>query len=315
MNLEQYIPETIGLAVGYAGGLRLDQFASKRAASETKAVLQSLAMVDTVQIPGLSKTKTERFLSGLGHVTPKLAFALGLTAATATAAFYPLETNIIKPATIEVVIDHSGATGLSVGGQKPVLSEINQVASAFTPNNRISSEAFVASFGGVVETQVSKVDSLSPSGYAPLDVAVNEALDQTAVVKNGDKLKNTAVVVITNGNTIGSPNVVISQSNKQDKTPVYIVDVEATKGTSIQDASSYRSISTRTGAKYWTANDTNINTVTSEVEQALISEHQQTRNNPNKVLDIFVALASGLIGVKEYRQRRRGHIQRNLGGK
>jgi len=214
-----------------------------------------------------------------------------------------------------LLVDHSGATEISFGSQRPVLSEINQVATAFTPSNKIKSNAYIASFGSVVEKNVSAVDGLSASGAAPLDTALVSALDETALIKSGNKSESAAVVVITNGNSIGSPNSIIEQSNKQGKTPVYVVNVEGSKVTSAQNISNYQEIAKRTEAKYWSANSANISAVTQDVEQTLTPETKHNTADPYEDLFIIASLISCVLTVKTYRNRRHGLLQRNLEGK
>lgn len=313
--IDQYLPEAIGFAAGYLGGSALDKSAARNAHSAVTAALRTYGVVKPVEDTELEDSRVERVLTYFERKSPKLALSLGLTAAMMTAAYYPLGSNVIKPAAIEVVVDHSGGTKIRVDGQNPVLPEINHVAKAFTSSDRITSTAFVGGSNGVTETKISKIDSIAAYADAPLDVAVNSALDQTALIKNGNKKRDAAIVVITNGNTIGSTAAVISKSTSQNKTPVYIVNVESSNTTSPENISSYKTIAKDTGAKYWSAESININTITKDVEQTLSPENKPTKINPNKGLDVFVALAAGLISVKEYRQRKRGQIKRNLRGK
>lgn len=311
---EQFIPEAIGFGAGYLSGVALDQLSVRRASADVKPLVAAWS-IETPESQKLTASKRERLAHVLGRVSPAAALSLGLTVAFGTAAFVPLESTVVKPATIELVVDHSGATEISFGNQGPVLPEINQVATAFTSSNRINSNAFVASFGSVTEKNVSAVDSLSASGNAPLDTALSNALDQTAIIKSGNKSESAAVVVITNGNSVGSVQSVVEQSNQQGKTPVYVVNVEGSKVTSAQNISSFEQIAKRTDGKYWSANSANISAVTSDVEQTLTPEHKHNNADPYQDMFILAALIGGVLTVKTYRNRRHGLLQRNIEGK
>jgi hypothetical protein len=312
--IEQYIPEAISFGSAYVAGLGLDHLAVKRATVD-KAPLVDAWALDETQTVSFKPTKREEIARKFNKFTPGVALALGLTASSAVAAFAPLESASIKPASIEVVVDHSGATGLSIDGSAPVLPTINKLASAFVSSHVINSEAFVASFNSVTEAKVSNVNSMTVSGYAPLEAALSNAFERTALIKNGNKSKDAAVVVITNGNTIGSSQAINAESKKQGNTPVYIVNVEGSKTTSPQDVSEFKTISKETHAKFWAANETNVNTVVSEVEKALTPEHKISQMNPDKDLLVFGSLISLLIAFKAFTSKRRGLLQRNIEGK
>ena len=310
----QYIPEVIGFASGYAIGLGIDQYAVKKAAVDKTPLIVDWAL-DSSDSVKLASTKREQASRLFRRVTPGVALGLGLMATTGVAAFVPIESNTFKPAAIEVVIDHSGATGLNIGGEAPVLPYINKLADSFTSSNTVNSEAFVASFNGVTETKVSNVSSLSVSGFAPLEAAVSNALEQTALIKNGNKSNGAAVVVLTNGNNIGNPQTIKSESLAQGKTPVYVVNVEGANTTSPQLVSEFKSIASETNAKYWSANETNTNEVVKEIENTLSPEHRSNKANPYQDFLLFISGVAGLSGFRAYRSRRQGLLQRNIEGK
>jgi len=313
MNLEQYtqyIPEVVGLA-SYAFGVKVDNIANRKANADRQALIEEWGLDKAQSEP----SRIERSVRTFDKYASYVALSLGVTAFLTTAIFVPIkESKDIKPAAIEVVVDHSGATGLKIGDAKPLAPEIDQIANDFVSNSHIVSNAFVASFSSVTETNVSKVDSMTPSGDAPLDTALENALNVTGLDEQGKKTKSAAVVVITNGNYIGSPSAVISESKAQGYTPVYVVNVEGAQATSSQYISDYKQIVSGTKAKhaYWNANSQNINTVAAEVENTLTpAVHEQSKSNPNQDLFIIGALFSGLAFVQAFRSRRRGVVQSN----
>ena len=316
MNLEQYtqyLPEAVGLA-SYAIGVKVDNIANRKANADRQALIEEWGL-DDPQVQLSEPSRIERSVRFFDRYASYVALSLGVTAFLTTAIFVHItESKDVKPAAIEVVVDHSGATGLRIGSAQPIAPEIDQIADDFVSNSHIVSNAFVASFSSVTETNVSKVDSMAPSGDAPLDTALVSALNATGLDKEGKKTKSDSVVVITNGNYIGSPSAVISESKAQGYTPVYVVNVEGAQATSTQYISEYEQIVSGTKAKhpYWNANSKNINTVAQEVENTLTpAEHEQNKSNPNRNLFIFGALFSGLAFTQAFRSRRRGVVQSN----
>src|ERR1035438_989817 len=222
--IEQYSTEIIAGGAAYVAGFGIDHLAYIRARQSERPIIEEWGIDETPQLEDLKPTRREKISGFLIRITPPIALGTGLTAALFTAGFAnPPETT--APAPIEVVVDHSGATDLSIDGA-PVLPAINKIADSFkASSDYYDIEAYIDTGGQTYTEKISNVDSLFLGGYAPLDDGTNKALEQAAVAKNTGKSKNSALVVITNGNPIGDPGIIIAEADKS-KTPVYVVNVE-----------------------------------------------------------------------------------------
>lgn len=207
------------------------------------------------------------------------------------------------PPQLEVVVDHSAATGLN-GGH--AAKEISQLSHEFTDKKRVTATAFLARGSEVVSVEISKVDKDVPFGDAPLDTAIGNALDRanldrTKAIRRNHKL-GTGVLVLTNGNSIGDPTAVAEKAESVP-VPLFIVNVEAGKSNQ-QTTKDLQATAKQTKGQYWDANTTNVTEVAKEVKHQLVPEKvQDTRPNRNPLRVVAAALSAGTLGLV-YKRRR-----------
>jgi len=195
---------------------------------------------------------------------------------------------------LEVVVDRSGATNLSAHGQ-PVVGEINDIVSQLQGIKHATAKAEVAQYGGVAQKNLDQVKTIPAVGDAPLPEATGTALDNAA--------PKGAVVVVTYGNSVGTPDAVLSKEPKtKSKVPVFIVNVE--KAGSPHTAE-LRAVAHKTGGQYWDASRSNVTQVTQAVQGAVSATHhekpvEQPADWTDRILGGFALAAA--IGY--YRKRK-----------
>lgn len=293
--------------VGYAAGQVLDNLAVERAARAHESVNQSwdLALANTnVVLPRASLAQR----TGRRVVAP-LAIVLGVGTGLSADAWMPNSAPTFSSVPhLELVVDHSGATGLPVNGS-PVTGEINTVVNQFSATHKISTEALVATNGTVVPLRVDQVSANRAFGEAKLADATEQALDRTAEVTpvlgdQGEK-RDAAILVITNGNPIGQTAQVVAATKQQHNTPIFVVNVEGA-GAEAATTQSLEAIAQQTGGQYWDAHQSNLSEVSKAVEKTVVATETDDNNgNSDKnVLKVLGALL--LVGAEEIFRRRRG---------
>lgn len=206
---------------------------------------------------------------------------------------------------VQLVVDYSGATGVGEPGSRPV-DTTNKVVDIFADRNDddFSVQAYVAHAGGVTSREPDTVDNLTPFGRAPLDQALTHALDSvtTEVIPSDDDEKNAAIVVVTNGNSIGGVNSVVSRADKQGaNASVYVVNVKDTI-TEKQQAD-LEAIATKTGGQYWTEQEATTENISSIIED-LEPPKQELEPSHGVAERILAGLVSAGLLVTAVRARR-----------
>lgn len=216
------------------------------------------------------------------------------------------------PRHLEVVVDHSGATALNDG---KAVRETNMVAGLFTEENKIQAGAVLASSGLVREVKIANVDKDVPFGDAPMEQATLLALDKskaynTTAGNTNEKVENAGVLVLTNGNSVGNSANVIATATAS-KTPVFVVNVEA-KTSDQATTEELKKIAKETGAKYWGANDENIEDVKDQVKDALETGKENRKSNNRWPLRIVAGTLTAFSAAFIYNNRSKEPIGRWL---
>ncbi len=293
----------IGAAVGYTAGL----VAESRAAAQVAANEQQLAAVWGAEVVGQSTHQASR-LRRLG-VAAVSALALGGGIAGAlNGEAWATQTEQAAPPFVGVVVDRSGATAFSgpdANAQAPN-QQIDRIAGIFTEEDGIKTEGFVAVAGEVRPTRVDQLNSVSPSGDAPIGQALTVAMGRIGEqrAKAGAIAPKSAIVVTTNGNTLGDP-ATIAAAAKANNTPVYVVNVEGasdpTAVTQLQE------VAKQTGGQYWDVNSQNTDkmrgTIQKKLEDSEVFDTGNSRSSwPKRVA--YAAASAAFLGVG-YQGRRK----------
>lgn len=302
----------LATVAGYGVGLMAEQIASHKAA-EKQARLSDSAMLSPAAEQGVSTR-----LSNVAHLAGRYVLApLALTGAVAagTSALGWTKSEPAKPTTpgLEVVVDHSGATQLDFGA-KPAVEQVDGLVRAIG-DRKVKGEALVAGSGTVRSFTFAKVSKDKPFGDAPLSQATGLALDRAARVdaSNSTSTKaNSGVVVITNGNTIGSSQH-LTKTARDNETPIFIVNVEKQGKNNPKKVADLQQIARHTHGRYWAANELNVDKVIKEVTNTLAPE-TPTAEVPGKDLLKILGGLSLIAGIGYFRRRKNYALGTRPGG-
>lgn len=196
---------------GVAVGVVAERFAQRRIERNTRSLVAEYGQIAEVHKPGrLSKFSRAVFsLAAAGS---------GLAGVANAAVWTETGTEEVVPPTLNIVVDKSGATILgeanSAGVVTDFLSELNI-------RTGIDTTALVGVSGQVRETTVQDSLDIQPFGDAPLQAAFDTANNRIDLAERqltaGETVPNSAVIFVTNGNTIGSVGSEIA--------PTYVVNV------------------------------------------------------------------------------------------
>jgi hypothetical protein len=312
----QFIP-VAATAAGLAAGAWADRKAINRAAEERQALAEVWSL-DDEQPEATPRTNRIR---RAGRYVTALAVSAGLAAGLSAEAWVPLHEHADQqtPPALEVVVDHSGATALSLNGNQPVDSEINSVVKQLGGIEDVNAEAWLAGSGEAKPMTLEQATRAPAFGDAPLEQAMQSALGRAgfaAAKRQSPGQHDASVVVITNGNNIGQPRAVAKEAKLKGNAPVFVVNVEGTDGKTAQDL---QKIAEQTHGKYWDVRQDNLNSVAGDVKKTITASQHQPEAKPavtdgtRTMLRVLSILS--LIGVGiGYRQRGKSPFNRNMRG-
>jgi hypothetical protein len=304
----EHLP-AVAAVTGAMAGAALDLVAQHSIAQNREAMNEALPDLAEHYEP----TRGRRVIRAVGSVTAAVTSLAFLANANVWA---PEAADQVSPPGIELVVDYSGATGIIDDGAA-AKTEAEYVG-VFGALPDVNVEALVAS-GGVFETmRPADIANETPAGDAPLTEATQSALDKARLVKTEALRENTpktmGIVVLTNGNSIGEPEVVIATANETG-TPVYVVNVDNGQGDPAV-AEGLKTITEKTGGAFWTASTTNSAAVSQEVrgslEGSLMPEKEQDQSV--KLPDRILTGALGLLTVAYVFNRRKRTMAATFNG-
>lgn len=233
------------------------------------------------------------------HILSATAFGAVLIGTANTAVWSQSGTEEVVPAHLEVVVDRSGATALDDEAPAQAVSSLLQELLDAEQTDGISTDALVASTSNVSETDLTAAKATRPFGDAPIQQAYDLGVDQIeasrAELIGGQEVPNSAVVVLTNGNTI----TVDADAN----VPTFVINVSA----EARNADALKRVAEDTGGAYIENNASTdpeaiedaINTVMEQVQQ----NSKDSNNKPNWAARIAVGATSMFAGLKYLRMR------------
>lgn len=310
-----------GSVIGLGVGMAAEQFAIRRSAKNVTALSETWGLEDQEAdstVPEQSRLRAAA--QSIGRAVGPLALTACVAGGLNAYAYAP-ENNSVQQAapTLEVVVDHSGATALALEGT-PVVNEINQVVKQFKGIARFKTEAIVAGSGTTTTMKLEKVADVQPFGQSDLASATSLALSRAAQVtpsREGAGYKpNAGVLIITNGNGVGNAKSIAALASqeyagKTVKTPVSVVNVEGGKA-SPAVTESLKTVAAKTGGKYWSAEQGNLDQVAKAVRAKIESGAIETGGSPDK---LPLKVLGGLVvaaAVETFRRRETMPFQSQL---
>lgn len=279
---------------GYSVGL-FAEYHAQRSAIKNAEALQLEAATGAIEASDTQEQRHGRLRQAIGRYAAAPMAVIGFGAAGLFTYSMTQEKEVVYPPVqpkLEMVVDKSGATKLALG-DTPSSVQIDEIVKTFIINKNIEVEALVASRGSVKSLPISKVESVSPFGDAPLEQASTLALD-----KAGDK--SGTALIITNGNELGDTQELTKEA-VANEIPVFIINVEGQNPSSNNLIDEQR-LAKISGGEYLDANEQNYNEVAASVKKTLMEAETKT-NSPSQWPNIEFAavLLMGLAGL--YRRR------------
>lgn len=291
-------PEMIAGA-GYVAGVAVDYLRDQKFIEKNRlAAAESTSAVYADQQPGRSQRLASAALS------PLAMMALAGYGFMNIDAWSGPDGPSVQPPHLEIVVDHSGATGL--GDRKP-LNQINTLASKFV-QGAPDSQAVVARAGEVRILTPAEVAKDIPFGDAPLEQAYQTATDNNNRLRvaafDDFKKKSIGTLVLTYGNSIGNPATIIETAKAQGS-PVYVVNVtSAAKGQA--NTKPLQEIAEKTDGKYWDGTTADPNDVLKTVTDGLVSrsapEVKKNTDVPGRVKSVLPFILAVPI-IRAWRRR------------
>lgn len=290
---------TVAASAGYAVGL-VGQYTAERQAVNNTVRLQLEAATTAVERDA-AQAESERQMKFRKWVGRNATAPVALLASSVIGAFtYGMTqkpaTEYQAPATnVEMVVDHSGATGLEFENEMPASQQINVIAEQFI-NEDIEGEALIASNGKVTSAEIEDVTANEPFGNAPIKQATNLAFEKS---QNGN------VLVITNGNKLGDTEA-LAEKAEQTNSKVFVVNIE-TVDQPKNKLQAEQQLAEDTGGKYWKADEDNLDNVAKEVKDTVQPAEQGKDGSGKWPFAVFGAIGlAGIFGVR--RRTKKGQI-------
>jgi len=256
----EILPE-VGAIVGYTAGQLAEQKARHDIARNGQALLGAH---EEVTVDGADKQSLFR------RATASLALMGAITGFAAAEAAKPATAKIQENPTLVTVIDHSFGTG-----QNGHVERINDIAGVVINNRTLRVRPMLAhnsSQESVKDEQA--IDNDTPYGSpsvrsatsAALDTAYNNSLHGEAPKQLGSEVKrNSGVLVVTDGNSLGSAHSVIEAADEHDNMPIFIANVgQASKA----EIKAMQAIAEQTGGQYWQAKH-NAQAIASKINKTI----------------------------------------------
>jgi hypothetical protein len=197
----------------------------------------------------------------------------------------------VKPA-VELVVDNDYDSGIDHD-----FSAIDNLAqNIFSNNPKDNVELLLAHNGDVEPTTLDKLFADTPFGPASVDRGLSDAIanvqlaavDVQSTALGEVQGKSAAVIVETDGNSVGTESTLIASAKAAGNVPILIVNFNANNATNLEE------IATGSGGKYWQLTAKNASKVESELDAAitpsLVPEAAPKQKNDTR-LDVIDALA------------------------
>ena len=204
---------------------------------------------------------------------------------------------------IEIAADFSGATNISTEGERPI-DATREIISLFDDTADFDTQVFVASGGSTTVKTAEQAIDMRPFGPAPVDQAVSDAFNSIELARADGSDAPAAVLVLSHGNSIGDPDVVVGRATTDsgETTPIYVVNTEG-EAVNADTEAQLKAIAERTGGEYWSPDEATVENIEPLAEE-LAPEDQPIVWKHSLVERIGATAVSVLIAAGLYRLRR-----------
>lgn len=276
-----YVPY-VAAVPGFVLGAGLELRHQRQDREERLAL--SEAMIDLSDSAAPQPTRTSRALGVLlvGSFT-------GMTAALNAYAWNPPADSQTQPATVEVVVDASGATILNDG---EAYNRAVRLTGEIGETEGVDVSALIARGGTVEPAETDEVLQHQPLGDAPIGLATTTGLDNIRIARA--EADGGGIVIITAGHGIGNTRPIIRQA-EEDNIPISVVNVAPTENTSDSTIRGLEELAEQTGGQYFSRQEGTAEAVIAGLEDSLQEAAVEADKAEGDEADWFLRIAGAVM--------------------
>ena len=282
-------------SASYIAGIIAEQMAIRKAGANRANLAEyggdDFATSESSVSEGMVGTVKKLGLAAVSFV----AIGAGGAGALIVYGAMPGETHQEQFAPLITVADRTGSTRFRDGAEKP-FKQINDIAGGVSGLVK-DNEILLALSNKTQTVTVSELTSNDPqyNAFGPssaMTVATSTALDKA---KNrsadGSEKKGSNVLIVTNGNSIGYTNTIVSTAKSNDAA-VFIVNTQGDKADPATIVN-LQAISEKTGAQYWSGTSTEV----TQIAKVVNNKFKTAETTTQKPLRGPAAILGGLLLV------------------
>lgn len=215
----------------------------------------------------------------------------GLVAVTNAVAWESTLDTEVVPASVQVVVDASGATMFNDGQAHRRAARLTE---EIGNTDGIDGSAFVARGGAVEPARTDEIIDYPPLGNAPMGEATASSLGAIRSDRQADEQRTGAVVIITNGTGLNNSQNMVRRA-REGEIPISIVNTLPTADTDETAIEQFEVITERTGGQYFTRQQGTAEAVIEGLQDSLRESAAKAEdgeaNKPDRLLQ---AIGAGL---------------------
>lgn len=293
-----HIPEIATLA-GYAAGQAMEQLALRDIA-QTRHALFPAHESDTQATEQPEATRyglLRRSVATLALIGAAAGYANG----EAWKPTYDRQT--IEPH-LALAMDHSYAAGANGHANK-----MNTIAEHIARNKQLRLQVVVGHNGSYDAIKIAELKQDQPYGPTSIKEATSVALGNVfsaseplpAPGAKPEKKRNAAVLVMTDGNTIGEVRSVKEKAQRQGDVPVMIVNTGKNQG---PVAKTLRAIAKRTGGKYWDSKESPKKIAAYIAERVTVKKIERKVDGGDRTPLKILGAGLVLLALRQFKRRK-----------
>ena len=292
---------TAGATAGYAAGRVANYFAERHAEDRQDGVVEDWNNLEVERDTSLRARVSHNALAKLALVGAMTGFAVGH-------AVKNHEVEALEPPKLTVLVDHTYAAGRSGNVDK-----IDKVTQKIAETDNLQVNIKLTHNSHTESASVEEVKKDTPLGQPVMPQALPQAIKDTYSESSEattnrlgpSESRNSGILVVTAGNSVGEPKEVIDKAEANGDMQVFIADVSDKK---TKETKNLKEIADETDGKYWQGEGSGDEIA--EMIQADIVPEEATYPSDSERWPWAAAAIFGFgYGIRELRSRRRDTAQ------